>query len=142
VLAVSSSGCSVRVWRTVRQGVSDGPRGAQLLGVHRVRREFFNRFFSIHLFLWFWLPDVRWTIREESTDGPWVLGGWSVFSGALLEFQEPISDSPPGACGWSTWSPTDSPPPPCGRSAQATTDCLSPLLLELPFRVALSLGLS
>jgi hypothetical protein len=37
--------------------------------------------------------------------------------------------------------PTDSLPPPRGQSSPRCADCLSPLLLELRFRVALSLGL-
>jgi hypothetical protein len=35
----------------------------------------------------------------------------------------------------------DGPPRPRGRSAPGCVDCLSPLLLELRFRVALSWGL-
>jgi hypothetical protein len=110
VLAVLSSGYSVRVWQTVRQGVADGPRGAQLLGVCRVRREFFRRFPSICLFWWFWSPEVRRTVCEESANGPpgadglRVLGGRSIFSGALLEVLEPILDNLPRACGRSAWS--------------------------------------
>jgi hypothetical protein len=37
--------------------------------------------------------------------------------------------------------PTDSLPPPRGQSALGSADCLSPLLLELRFRVAFSWGL-
>jgi hypothetical protein len=33
------------------------------------------------------------------------------------------------------YAPADSPPGPCGRSAPGTADCLSPLLLELHFRL-------
>jgi hypothetical protein len=92
------------------QGVADGPRGAQLLGVCRVHREFFRRFPSICLFWWFWSPEVRRTVCEESANGPpgadglRVLGGRSIFSGALLEVLEPILDNLPRACGRSAWS--------------------------------------
>jgi hypothetical protein len=93
------------------------------------------------------VAEVRLTVRKECAEGPpgadslQVVGGWSVFSGALLEVWEPILDSPPCALRKVRLVPAESLPPPYGRSAQATGDCLSPLLLELRFHVALSLGL-
>jgi hypothetical protein len=111
VLAVSGSGCSVRVWQTVRWGVADSLRGAGRPGVLRVCRVFLSAFILIRFVQCFWLLVVWRTVREVSSDGllgadgPREEDGRSVFRGALLEVREPFSDSPPLARGWSSLCP-------------------------------------
>jgi hypothetical protein len=89
-------------------GGADGPRGAQLLGVlsRLLPSLLFDPLIPVVL-----VARGSADSREESVDGlpgadvPRVLSGWSVFSGALLEVREPISDSLPRACGRSAWPP-------------------------------------
>jgi hypothetical protein len=81
VLAISSSGCFVRVWRKVRQGVADSPRGAGRPGVRRVLREFLRRFDLICLAGRFWLDLVGWTVRQVRPDHPPGEAGPSTRSG-------------------------------------------------------------
>jgi hypothetical protein len=121
----SSSSCSVRARRTVREEL-DSP------SVRRVLRVFVRVVRSICLVGWFLVHEVRGrsvlecrTVRDEA-DGPQVHLGRSVFLGALLEVRAAFSYGPP---------------PNRGRSALHLADCLSLSLLELHFRFDLSWGL-
>jgi hypothetical protein len=90
----SSSSCSVRARRTVREEL-DSP------SVRRVLRVFVRVVRSICLVGWFLVHEVRGrsvlecrTVRDEA-DGPQVHLGRSVFLGALLEVRAAFSYGPP-----------------------------------------------
>jgi hypothetical protein len=68
VLAVWSSGCSVRAWRTVRLWAADSPRGAFWPRVLRVCRVFLSVFVLIRLVICFWLEGVCRTVRVGVAD--------------------------------------------------------------------------
>jgi hypothetical protein len=111
VVAVSGSGCSVCMWRTVHWEVADSPRGAEQPSFLRVCRVILSAFISIRFIWCFWLL-VGWqTVRDVSSDSllgaddPRVEDGWSVFRGALLEVWEPFLDIPPVVRGQSAWCP-------------------------------------
>jgi hypothetical protein len=158
----SGSGCCLRITRTVRAPLADGPRGGFHPAVRRVLSMFLCAFRSILFVGGFLLHEVRArTILECRTvrvgaDGPRAHRGRSVTEGAVQEVRglfsddpSSLADSPPRPCGRSTRclrvvrpGLADSLPGARGLSAWTSVELLSPSFFEFRFRFGIVWGCS
>jgi hypothetical protein len=129
-------GRSARVWRTVREGLADGPRAQCYSRVLRVLARLRFRSVLVPSFGWKWFQTVRSSGRTVCgclADSPRAPRGRSVIRGRLWRFwllfrtvRDAGSDSPRCECGRSAAAGrtvrvarADSPPLMAGRSARA-----------------------
>jgi hypothetical protein len=90
-------GRSARAWRTVREGLADGPRAQCSSRVLRVLARLRFRFILVSSFGWKWFRTVRnsgRTVRGCLADSPRAPRGRSIFRGSLLEVLLALKDSP------------------------------------------------
>jgi hypothetical protein len=142
----SAAHVSVRTWRTVRLVGADSPCGLEFIQFVACSCVFVVRSVETSVFGWEWCADRPSMHRGPSercelpADRPRVGHGLSDFrgvhNGGFAHFFGPSAPDPRTIQVHMDRLPSHHRP-----SAPGLTDCLSHLLIELCFRVALSLGL-